>query len=104
MRAHAPLLALIAGAALACSSGGSSPGTTSGHATGSGGGGPSPTGWRPGVVKPGIGDAGPRGFLDLRGIIHAHSVYSHDACDGAPRDPSTDAINQPCLDDFRRDL
>jgi hypothetical protein len=28
-------------------------------------------------------------------------VYSHDACDGAPRDPLTDAINQPCLDDFR---
>lgn len=43
-----------------------------------------------------------RGFLDRRGLIHAHSVYSHDACDGEPRDPNTDAINAPCLDDFRR--
>jgi len=40
-----------------------------------------------------------RGFLDLRGLIHAHSIYSHDACydepwlDGEP--------NAPCLADFR---
>jgi len=37
-------------------------------------------------------------------LIHAHSVYSHDACDGEPRDEETDAINEPCFDDFRRDL
>lgn len=60
-----------------------------------------PAGWAPGVVKPSVGAAAPRGFVDLRGLIHAHSVYSHDACDNAPRDPQTDAINAPCLDDFR---
>jgi hypothetical protein len=45
-----------------------------------------------------------RGLLSRRGIIHAHSVYSHDACDGAPRDPVTGAIDAACLEDFRRDL
>lgn len=47
---------------------------------------------------------GARGLLDRRGLIHAHSVYSHDACDDAPRDPETGAVNEPCFDDFRRDL
>ena len=47
---------------------------------------------------------GPRGLVDVRGAIHAHSVYSHDACDGLPRDEATDAINEPCLDDLRRGL
>jgi len=63
--------------------------------------GPSPSGWKPGVVYPTLRDPGARGLLDRRGLIHAHSVYSHDACDGEPRDPVSDAINQPCLDDFR---
>jgi hypothetical protein len=62
-----------------------------------------PTGWTPGHHLPSDHD-GPRGLLDVRGLIHAHSVYSHDACDGEPRDPTTDAINEPCFDDFRRDL
>jgi hypothetical protein len=80
-----------------------------GGAGGSGGGGasitwPTPHGWSPGKVEPSIGKGGVRGFLDLRGIIHAHSVYSHDACDNAPRDPKTDAINEPCFEDFRRDM
>ncbi len=43
-----------------------------------------------------------RGFLERRGLIHAHTVYSHDACDGEPRDPKTDAIDEVCLEDFRR--
>ncbi len=43
-----------------------------------------------------------RGLLDRRGLIHAHTVYSHDACDGAPRDPATGAVDARCLDDFRR--
>jgi hypothetical protein len=58
--------------------------------------------WHPGVVYP--TDAAPvRGFVDVRGLVHSHSVYSHDACDGRPvledgtRDPA-------CFDDFRRGL
>ena len=63
-----------------------------------------PLPWKPGDVRPSIRAEGPRGLLDLRGIVHAHSVYSHDACDGEPRDPVTGALNEPCVDDFRRDL
>ncbi len=44
-----------------------------------------------------------RGFVDLRGIIHAHSPYSHDACDGEPFDKDGN-INKPCWEDFRRDF
>jgi len=44
----------------------------------------------------------PRGWLPARGIVHLHSVYSHDACDGMPRDPVPDGVpNEPCLDDLR---
>lgn len=43
-----------------------------------------------------------RGLVDRRGLIHAHSVYSHDACDG---EPEVDGVrNEPCFEDFRRDL
>lgn len=63
-----------------------------------------PAGWAPGVSVQGSRELTERGFLDRRGLIHAHSVNSHDACDGEPRDPETDAINEPCFDDFRRDL
>lgn len=59
------------------------------------------SGWKPGVVYPTEREPGPRGLLDRRGLIHAHSPYSHDACDGEPRDEN-DQINLPCLDDFRR--
>jgi hypothetical protein len=61
------------------------------------------TGWKPGVVHPTDRPPGSRGLLDRRGLIHAHSVYSHDACDDAPRDEN-DQINLPCLDDFRRGM
>ncbi|MSP24047.1 MAG: hypothetical protein EXR75_02560 [Myxococcales bacterium] len=75
-----------------------------GFVAGCGGDPPSaPTGWQPGVVLPSE-HAGPRGQLELRGLIHAHSVFSHDACDGNPRDEATGALNLPCLDDFRRAL
>jgi len=60
-------------------------------------------GWTPGNMLPSL-DTSLRGMLDRRGMIHAHSVYSHDACDGEPRDETTDAINEPCFDDFRRGL
>jgi hypothetical protein len=58
--------------------------------------------WKPGVVYQTARSASARGLLDRKGLIHAHSVYSHDACDG---DPQPDGgINQPCFEDFRRDL
>lgn len=58
--------------------------------------------WSPGVTYRTEG-AVARGLVDLRGLIHAHSVYSHDACDGEPvlADGSRDPV---CFDDFRRGL
>ncbi|MCC7073009.1 MAG: hypothetical protein IT383_16930 [Deltaproteobacteria bacterium] len=65
---------------------------------------PPPAGpvWSPGVTY--ASDATPmRGFVDVRGLVHSHSVYSHDACDGAPvlEDGTRDPV---CFDDFRRGL
>lgn len=45
-----------------------------------------------------------RGLVPARGIIHLHSPYSHDACDGEPRDEDTGAVNEQCLADLRRAL
>ena len=45
-------------------------------------------------------DVNSRGLLDRRGQVHAHSVYSGDACDGEP--VSEDGVrDQDCFDDFR---
>ncbi len=53
--------------------------------------------WRAGESLP--TQAGPRDLLDLRGLIHAHSAYSHDACDG---EPVKDGVrDQSCFDRFR---
>jgi hypothetical protein len=58
--------------------------------------------WAPSVVYPSLQEPGPRGWLDRRGLIHAHSVYSHDACDNMP---VKDGVRDPvCFDDFRRGL
>lgn len=44
----------------------------------------------------------PRGFVPRRSIIHLHSPWSHDACDG---DPLPDGVvNEPCLQDLRTAL
>ena len=59
--------------------------------------------WAPGVRYPTPRAAGPRGLLDRRGLIHAHSPYSHDACDGEPRD-AEDALDQGCMSEFRKGL
>ena len=71
------------------------------------GGGPAPAPALPTWVKT-LPDASAmgirRGLTPARGIIHLHSVYSHDACDGAPRDPATGAPNEPCLADLRTAL
>lgn len=58
--------------------------------------------WNPGEVYASVAAADTRGFIDRRGLIHAHSIHSHDACDGEPRiDGKPDLV---CLDDFRRGL
>ncbi|MEW5742195.1 MAG: hypothetical protein AB1938_24985 [Myxococcota bacterium] len=61
-----------------------------------------PATWKPGVVYPTTREANARGLVDRKGLIHAHSVNSHDACDGEPRVDG--GINEPCFEDFRRDL
>jgi hypothetical protein len=43
-----------------------------------------------------------RGWRDVRGIVHLHSVYSHDACDGRPREGGMPS--QPCHDHLRSAL
>lgn len=45
-----------------------------------------------------------RGLEPARGIIHLHSPYSHDACDGEPRDEDTGAPDEACLADLRAAL
>lgn len=42
------------------------------------------------------------GRRSVRAIVHAHSVHSHDACDGAPYVDG--GVNEPCLQSFRRAL
>ena len=91
-------LALLAVALVGCSEADTKPPETKpGETT------PEPAGWQPGQVLPSDPAAAPDGMLHVRGLIHAHSVYSHDACDGEPRDASGN-INEPCFDDFRRDM
>lgn len=42
-----------------------------------------------------------RGRRIARGIIHSHTVFSHDACDGSPKNEDG-SLNEACLDDWRR--
>lgn len=60
---------------------------------------PKPT-WAPGTTYRTPREANARGLLDRKGLIHAHSIYSHDACDGQPRDGGV--YDQACAEDFRR--
>ncbi len=46
---------------------------------------------------------GRRGLTPARGIVHLHSPYSHDACDGMPR-AADGAPNEPCLASLRAAL
>ncbi len=43
------------------------------------------------------------GFTAARGIIHLHSPFSHDACDGMPR-AADGTPNEPCLQSLRNAL
>lgn len=45
-----------------------------------------------------------RGLQAVRGIIHLHSPFSHDACDGMPRDEQSGAVDEDCLADLREAL
>lgn len=63
---------------------------------------PSEPAWKPGQVYASPSGPNARGFLERRGLIHAHSHFSHDACDG---EPVKDGVRDPvCLQDFRRGL
>lgn len=63
---------------------------------------PTPTLWAPATVLRLDPAVRRRGLREVRGLIHAHSAYSHDACDGKPFD-AEGKINAPCVEDFRRD-
>jgi hypothetical protein len=45
---------------------------------------------------------GPRGWKDIRSIIHLHSPHSHDACDGEPQPDGV--LDEGCLQDLREGL
>lgn len=119
---------LLLGAPAGCGDDGATPatGTSSGAASSSSGGvgdasasgtGPTSTGssgadtttgepdgpWQPGDVYPTPRGPNARGWLERRGLVHAHSVYSHDACDGEPNDGQGN-INAECYEDLRRDM
>ena len=59
--------------------------------------------WQPGTTYFTERAPNARGFLDRKGLIHAHSAYSHDACDGAPVDENGER-DLVCLQDFRDGL
>jgi hypothetical protein len=59
-----------------------------------------PPPWQPGTVYALPATPNERGYLELRGLVHVHSYFSHDACDGFPLDDAG-VPNAPCLEDFR---
>jgi len=60
------------------------------------------TPWVAGQALSSIEARDPLGYLDRRGIIHSHSHYSHDACDG---NPVVDGVrDEQCFDDLRRGM
>jgi hypothetical protein len=59
--------------------------------------------WDPGETLPTPREPNARGLLDRRGLIHAHSVHSHDACDDMPKDDMGN-FDTVCDHDFREGL
>ncbi len=58
--------------------------------------------YNPWEIVPSADIPAPRGWILRRGIIHAHSTYSHDACDG---DPFIDGErNEQCFEELREAL
>jgi hypothetical protein len=70
-------------------------------ACGGGGDGPERPPWSPELPSAAAAMGGQRGLVPARGIIHLHSPYSHDACDGEPRDEVTGAVDEECLQHLR---
>ncbi|MBK9032777.1 MAG: hypothetical protein IPL61_16160 [Myxococcales bacterium] len=62
-----------------------------------------PPAWQPGL--PAAATMGARrGLTPVRGIIHLHSPFSHDACDGNPRPGPGGEIDETCLAHLRAAL
>ena len=59
--------------------------------------------WQPSWVLKTVDEPTRRGLIDARGIIHAHTAYSHDACDGKGFDDEG-KLNEACVQDFRDDF
>lgn len=59
--------------------------------------------WQPGL-PPASTMGTRRGLSPARGIIHLHSPYSHDACDGDPRPGPNGAVDEVCLSRLRAAL
>lgn len=91
------------GATAGATTSGDSSSTTGEPETTTGGGYVEPELWEPGVSLPTPREPGPRGLLDRRGLIHAHSVNSHDACDNAPKS-DRGVPDEECFQDFHRGL
>lgn len=64
--------------------------------------GPQAVAWSGGRVPAAEELANVRDFQPRRAIVHLHSTWSHDACDGDPRPDG--ARNEPCHQDLRRAL
>jgi hypothetical protein len=58
--------------------------------------------WEPGLPPSSVMEER-RGLVPRRGIIHLHSPYSHDACDGEPR-AADGTVNEECLQHLRDGL
>lgn len=59
--------------------------------------------WRRELPALSMEAAAPRGFTWQRAIVHLHSSWSHDACDGEPLDEQGEP-RRDCLADLRRGL
>ncbi len=58
--------------------------------------------WDPGLPATSSLYEARRGLRTVRGPIHIHSPYSHDACDG--HGFADGQLDQACLDDFRHGI
>lgn len=60
--------------------------------------------WNPGLPEASVMHPGAvRGLVAARGIVHLHSPYSHDACDGDPKH-ADGTIKEDCAQSLRRGL
>lgn len=96
-RWHRPLPAMLLALSAACSA--PDPGASADAAV------PYVSRWDPGLPASALLQSPAlraRGLRTVRGIIHLHSPYSHDACDGDPQPGGM--LNAPCLSHLRRGL